>query len=60
MNGPVLAAVIAFAALLAAGWLRLLSVAIRGLDPETLAWPPVRGAPSRAASEDPGRSSDGG
>jgi CBS domain containing-hemolysin-like protein len=52
MNGLVLEAVIAAVALLAAGWLRLLSTAIRGLDPETLAWPALSRAPAAVDSAD--------
>lgn len=52
MNGLVLEAVIAVAALLAAGWLRLLSTAIRGLDPDTLAWPALSRAPAAGGSAD--------
>lgn len=54
MTAPVLAMVIALAALVAAGWLRLLAVAIRGLDPETLAWPAAQRAPAPADGEEEG------
>jgi len=52
MTGSVLAVGLALAALVAAGWLRLLAVAIRGLDPETLAWPAARRAPASPDAEE--------
>jgi CBS domain containing-hemolysin-like protein len=52
MTGPALHLGVALLALVASGWLRLLAVSIRGLDPETLAWPAAARAATPADPED--------